>query len=231
MDPATIQQNAYDQLRSAVLGSGLNLPEVSKFYAPEQNALNTQTASAGGNYNTGITVANQKAAAEEARLNQIDALKQQFQTIQDANDPSKYQRVPKDDGGFAFFDPSGKEISAWQYSRAVGKDPTEVLKGSQNPIDTQFSQDYNQLNQYIKDKQNAKNDPKARSRAQAVETEVRKLYGIKMHQQDPNEVIRAFQAAYPTVFGGRTAGRQGGSTLFPTNDTLKNRFSLGGGGL
>lgn len=145
-----------------------------------------------------------------------------------------YTVKPRKDGGFGFYDADGNEISASDYASATGKSLDSVLKKSNNPVDKAFLQDYKQLNDYINNKLNAKNDPKARSAAQAVETQVRKLYNIPLHQQTPDSLINAFTQAYPTVFGGNQAGKQGTNTLLPSANSQKqqktSKYSLGSSG-
>lgn len=218
--PQTLQGANYDALRSAVLGSGLTLPEVSGYFAPERGAMMNRGMNAGGNFNTGIQVENQQAAERESRLNQIDSLKGQVQTIQDQADPSKFQQVAKADGGYSFFDGVGNEISAWEYARATGKSPTDILKNSQNPIDMGFNQDYKQLQDYLNAKRNSKNDETAAETAANIEAIVKKNYGIDLHKMKPADVINQFKAAYPTVFGGTKKGIPVGQTLIAPKNAL-----------
>lgn len=171
------------------------------------------------------------------------ALAQQSQDIVQAQNASakaggkgKYQKIPKSDGGFSFVDPDGNEISAAEYAAATGTTAADVLKDSQNPIDRAYLLDAKQLNNYINDKLNAKNDSQARSRAQAVETQVRKLYKIPLHQQTPDSLINAFVSAYPTVYGHTQRGAQGTNTLLPSADTIKaqnkkKKYNLNNSGL
>lgn len=211
--PQTIQGNNYDSLKAAVLGSGLSLPEVSNYFSPEAGAMLTKGSNAAGNFNTGVLDANNQAAEREARANQIDSLKLKVQTAQDQADPSKYQQVAKDDGGYAFYDGAGNEISAFQYARATNKSPVDVLKNSTNPIDIGFNQDYKQLQDYLTAKANSKNDPKAAKTAQAIEAAVKKNFGLDLHKMKPDDVIGKFKVAYPTVFGGTNKGIPAGQTL------------------
>lgn len=227
-DPATIQQDAYDQLKSAVLGSGLNLPDVNKYYAPETNLFNTQTASAAPNYNTDVADVNRKRAEEEAKANQIDALKAQAQAIQDQNDPSKYQQVPTKDGGYKFYDPSGKEISAFDYARVTGQSPDKVLSQSLNPIDIGFTQDYKQLQDYLNAKANSKNDANSAQVAKNIEDIVKKNQGVNLAKMNINDVIDRFKQAYPTVFGLHNRGVPVGQYFIPSKNSVSG---LGGGGL
>lgn len=234
MDP----QANYDQLKSAVLGAQQqgsgdsplgNFPELSKLYSSSfQLPVSNAAASAAGNVTSDI-VAQQKAQAAAAA-----------QAASSGGGGSRsggggFKIVARPDGGFGFYDANGNEVSANDYSQATGKDLSAVLKNSRNPVDRAFLQDYKQLNDYIKNKQNAANDPKARSAAQAVETQVRKLYNIPLHQQNPNEIINAFVQAYPTVFGGSAAGKQGTNTLLPSANTIKqngktSKYSLSSSG-
>jgi hypothetical protein len=232
MQPTIDPAAAYDQLKSAVVGAQVNtapgasplgsFPELSKLYGSSFEVPISNANAGADSANTDITVSNQKAAAAAAKSAAADA----------QDNPNKYKQVLKPDGGYAFYDNNGNEITAAQYAAARNEDVTKVLGNSYNPIDKAFVQDYKQLQQYINDKANAKNDATARSRAQTVETQVRKLYGIQLHQQNPNQVINAFIQAYPTVYGGTAAGKQGTSTLFPTANTLKSSSkSLGASGL
>lgn len=216
MDP----QANYDQLKSAVLGaqqvgSGTsplgNFPELSKLYSSSFQLPVSQAASSAAGNATNDIVSQQKAAAAAAASSGGGR-----------SGGSGYTITSRPDGGFGFYGPDGSEISAAQYAQATGKDLSTVLKNSTNPIDKAFLQDYKQLNSYINNKQNAANDPKARSAAQAVETQVRKLYNIPLHQQNPTSIINAFVSAYPTVFGGTAAGKQGTNTLLPSANTIKN---------
>lgn len=218
----------YATLKAAVLGASANtapgasplgnFPEIAKLYSSNAAVAQSDLNSAGPQYNTKVQVANDEAATSAARA---------------ASGAGKYQQKPTGDGGFKFYGPDGQEMSAAQFAAATGASVGDLLKDSQNPIDRAFLQDYQQLNDYINNKANAKNDPKARSAAQKVETQVRKLYGIQLHQQNPNQVIQAFVQAYPTVYGGHTAGRQGTSTLLPSANTIKTSssgsFGAGGG--
>lgn len=214
----------YAALKSAVLGAQVNtapggsplgsFPELSKLYSSAPQVEQAHLKDSGGSYNTGVTADNQASAAAAAKSAAATQLK-------GLTDPSTFKQIQKSDGGYAFYDGNGNEISASQYASAKNLSPTDVLKNSQNPVDKAFIQDYNQLQNYINDKNNSKNDPAAKSAAQAVETQVRKSYGIDLHQQNPSEVINAFMQAYPTVFGNTAAGKQGSAPLLPDVNARK----------
>lgn len=78
-------------------------------------------------------------ADEAARQARIASLKNKL-------DPGKYQRIRKEDGGFKFLDPDGVEIGIDRYSAVTGMRPAEILKDSDNPIDRQFVNDYQNMN-------------------------------------------------------------------------------------
>lgn len=228
-----------------------NYPEIQALYAPQfaQSAA-APAARAAGNYDD-ITERNRLAAEEDARQNHLADLKAKLAAAQDQQDPSKYQRVAREDGGYGFYDPTGKEISAFEYSRITGKKPDEVLKGSLNPIDHSFQEDYKQFNQYFKDKQqsnpkSANYNQKAAARAAATEQRVKDAWGVDLHKADIRQLWNTFQQAYPTVFGLHTKGPQGTGQYFPSNQALdeqqlglssvqskkkKSTYSSGGGGI
>lgn len=77
-----------------------------------------------------------RKAAEAARIRQI----------QDQLDPSKYEKRRKDDGGFAFFSPDGKEIDVDTFAKRTGQRRVDVLKDSENPVDQQYIHDWSTMN-------------------------------------------------------------------------------------
>lgn len=215
----------YAQLKSAVLGATQqgspnsplgSFPELAKLYSSSFQLPLSNAGTKAQSTNTDITVSNQKAAADAAA-----------QAQKDIQDPSKYQKVPAQDGGYKFYDPLGNEISAQQYAQVTGTSPSKVLADSQNPIDVQYQQDYNQLQQYIRDK-GAKNDPTAQANAKATEDLVKKSYGIDLAKQSPQQVIQSFMQAYPTVYGLHTTGPQGTNALLPNKSAIKNQTAGAG---
>lgn len=71
-----------------------------------------------------------------------DAMDKLTQQRKDLEDPKKYIQEISPDGGYKFFDPAGNPISVNDYSKAVGKHVTDVLKDSQNVDDQAFTNDY-----------------------------------------------------------------------------------------
>jgi hypothetical protein len=142
-----------------------------------------------------------------------------------------YQRVKKKDGGFAFFDPDGNEVSAYDYANALDKNPSEVLADSENPIDLGYQQDYKNLQDYINSKLNAKFDEKSRTKAEKIEQQIRDNYGIDVNKMKPEELIERFKQAYPTVYGRKNTGVQAGQTLIPKIPTSEEIDLTGGGSI
>jgi hypothetical protein len=179
----------------------------------------------GASYNAQVQDANAQAAAKAA----ADAKVQQEK---DMLDPSKYQRVPAQDGGYNFIAPNGQPISANDYSRITGQSLDKVLANSQNPIDTSFQQDYKNLQSYINGKIASKGDPNSAGakQAKAIEDKVQQQYGIDLHKANIQDVMNAFQAAYPTVFGGAGRGVPTGQTFIPSQAFGKANVSTGTGG-
>jgi hypothetical protein len=183
MDPA---------LRDAVLGAGSvqtptsplgDFPELSKLYESS-----FQLPVAGGA--AGI-LANQ-ATQEVENQKKAEAAKK---------DKGKYQRVKKSDGGFAFYDSEGNEISAYDYANATGTIPSDVLADSENPIDSGYKQDYKSLQEYINAKLNSQYDSEAATTAKQIEDQVKEKMGIDLARLTPEQVISRFKEAYPTVYG------------------------------
>lgn len=82
------------------------------------------------------------AQADEEEKRRQAAAKEQEAQVNLMNDPSKYQQLRKDDGGFAFFDPAGKEIDIDAFAKKTGQRRIDILKDSENPIDQQFIRDF-----------------------------------------------------------------------------------------
>src|SRR4051812_49364118 len=109
----------YAQLKAAVLGAQSNtapgasplgsFPELNKLYSSAPQIAQLNLTNPTNAYNTGVQVSNDKAAAEAAKKAQ-------------ENDPSKYKQVLKPDGGYAFYDSQGNEITAGQYAAARNED-------------------------------------------------------------------------------------------------------------
>jgi len=218
---------ATPDLKAAVLGGQQagagasplgNFPEIAKMYAINAPLALSNSKQQAGGYSDAVTLANQKTAR--------DAEQQRLQALAD---PSKYQQVPAKDGGYNFTDPTGKPISAYDYSRITGQDLGKILNQSQNPIDIGFNQDWQNLQNYLNAKVGSHNDSKVLATAQSIEKTVSQETGGKVDLAKMNiqDVIKRFQAAYPTVFGYHQAGVPAGQTFLPSAGA---GYGLGSGG-
>jgi len=116
-------------------------------WSPELSNAMTGSFRLGGMERAGKaagTVASQIADDEEKRRQAAKEAK--IRELQDQMDPSKYQKLRKDDGGFAFYDPTGKEIDVDSYSKRTGQRRVDVLKDSENPLDQQYIHDWSTMN-------------------------------------------------------------------------------------
>jgi len=81
-------------------------------------------------------------AADDAQANRVQEIQTRLQEIQDSQDPAKYQKVKRADGGFDFFKPDGTNISAGEYAQVLGKNVKDVLEDSDNLNDSIFREGY-----------------------------------------------------------------------------------------
>lgn len=195
----------YSGLYNAVLGQAAAVAPTDNplgaSFAPEISSMNNASfaapisagITAGQGYKADVAVAEQKAREKAA-------LEAAVQREKDLNDPSKYQQIPKDDGGYTFLDPDGNEISAFTYSRVVNKSPDKILSDSQNPIDQGFVNDYKNLQDFMTAVRN--NDTEAVDAALKANPELEKF------KKDLPGLIQRFKEHYPTVFGGTQNGNQ-----------------------
>lgn len=217
-----------EQLRQAVYGAkditaaNVGDPVIDNAYASRVRAPVVHAAS--------VALANQSAMnLEEAKKAAAAAEKQKAAL----SDPRNFQKIPKSDGGFAFYDPAGKEISAHDYALVTGQPVSKVLADSENPIDVAFNNDYNNLQKYMQAWQNG--DRKAIDSIQKQSPELAKI-------SNPQDLIKRFYQAYPTVYGlggfngAGTAGQPNGTSFIPSasagqsNDTYTPDFGGGIGG-
>lgn len=210
------------QSPSSPLGS---FPELANMYRSSFQ-LPLSNAQVGSQNVADKTLLANQAAQQEAEQKKQDYL----------SDPKNYIAQPRDDGGFGFYSPDGKEITAAQYAAATGKAPQDVLKNSTNPIDIGYQKDFKDLQDYINLKLQSGKDSAASQKAKAIEQDVSKSYGIDISKLTPDQLIKTFQAAYPTIYGankGNAAGVQAGHTFIPqaTDSFVQNSQFSGGQGV
>jgi phage tail protein X len=190
-----------------------SVPELQNFFKSAFMEGNVKRGLQAGGALSGQRAKEADEADEMARKKQIAAL-------QDQADPSKYQKVRKTDGGFQFLDPNGKEIDINTYAQRTGQRRAEVLSDSENPIDQEYINDYNNMNELAQAFYN--NDT---ATIQAYQQANPGLANRK-----PADLMSELIRKYPHIYGRGGSGAQG------YQQTLKNRsmqiFSpgaLGGG--
>jgi hypothetical protein len=115
-----------------------NFPEVANAYASSFARQDRNLGQAGDQYNTQVQVENARAAASA-----------HAQQIADLADPSKYKRVPKQDGGFDFIGPDGQQVDIATLASRTNTDPSDWVKDSNNPIDVQYLNDYSNMKKFM----------------------------------------------------------------------------------
>lgn len=182
-----------------------SFPELSQMYATSFSAPLSDAK-------VGVQSAQDKTSIDNAN----QAAKNAQDQAAAFADKNKYTVQQRGDGGFGFYGPDGKEVSAAQYANNTGQKLTDVLKDSKNPIDIRYNQDQTNLTKYLQAKANSKFDPKQRAIAQQIEQQTHQAYGIHLGQQNPSQLIQAMQANYPTIYGGSNSGFSGASTFLPS---------------
>lgn len=207
----------YDQLKNTVMaaskqGAGAPIlggaPELEKYYD-----INFQMPLS----NAGIKALAGQTGTENA--NTEAAIKERIAQIKDQADPSNFRREQKPDGGYAFYDGAGKEISASQYASALGKSTVDVLTDSQNPIDLQYTNDYDNLQTFLN----------AVTTGDKETTEAFYAENPQLKRLAPADVLKEFKRAYPTVYGTTNTGQRLGSTFIPSTQSVEDRVNLGRG--
>lgn len=168
------------------------------------------------------TLAGQKA--KEADEADEAARKAAMQRIQDKLDPGKYRRERKEDGGFAFFDPEGKEIGVDAYAQITGMRLVDILKDSENPIDQEFISDYVNMNDLAQAMYNGD-----QATIQAFEQQNPNIKGLKV-QDLMTELIKKYPHLYGRGSYQQTLSNRGvGGYRFSNNPAAASGTSSGGG--
>lgn len=143
-----------------------------------------------------VDSANQQASQQAAQ----DASKQKLQDLtqqaNDLQDPSKYYRTQSKNGGWQFYAPNGKQISATSYATVKGQHVTDALKGSQSTTDQQFLQDYKEVQNLGVAMQQG---------GTALQAYLKKNPDIQKQLKTNNlstysDVVKNFRSAYPQYF-------------------------------
>jgi len=188
------------QLRAAVLGAQNIQAPVSPnaAWASPEIAQAAQSSFQLPQSNAGANAVGQQAEMDLKAQEEAAAYEEKRKAAM--LDPNRYSQIPKEDGGYTFLDPTGKEISAHDYARVTGKSVDNILADSENPIDIGFREDYKNLQDFLSAIQN--NDKETRDSIMAEVPELKKF------ENDIPGLIKTFQNHYPTVYGLNKDGNQ-----------------------
>jgi hypothetical protein len=167
-------------------------PELAQYY---KSAFQLPLSQAGVRALSG-----QATVTEEQR--QFDTKRK----LSQAQEGGGYKQVARNDGGYGFYDPDGREVSAHAYARATGKNVGEILADSENPIDIGFREDYRNLQDFM---QAAMGGDREKLDAYYEQNPALK-------ELSPQEVLNRFRQSYPTVYGGTNRGTPVGRTFVPS---------------
>jgi hypothetical protein len=186
------------------LAPSSNNAAISNFFTPTFRAGAVQRAGRAMDVTSAQDADEEKKRREAARQAEI-------QKLQDSMDPNKYQKQRKDDGGFAFFDPSGKEIDIHTYAQRTGQRRVDVLKDSENPLDQQYIDDWSQMNDL--------NQAVWRNDKTAMDT-----FPAEFRSLTPEQINRKLLEKYPHIYG---MGNYQKSLSNLGNSVFKNNRSAG----
>jgi len=192
-----------------------SIPEVANFF---RSRFQGAVSGRGGNA-LGSWAAQTADDEEEARKR---AAQERIQSLQDQMDPSKYKQLRKDDGGFAFYSPDGKEIDIDTYAKRTGQRRVDVLSDSENPIDQQYIHDWKNMNAVAQAVWN--ND-------QMTLNAVKDMMGLQ--DVRPEELMQRLMQQYPHMYGRgkyQDTLKNWGKPLFQFDIGDPTTWSASGGG-
>lgn len=200
-----------------IAGPTSYIPEVTKYsQAGSIEGAIKQGLSGGG------ALAGQRA--QEADAADKAARDAKMREISDKLDPSKYRRERKADGGFAFYDPSGKEIGIDKYAQITGLRLADILKDSENPIDQEFVNDWSNMNTLAQAMYNGDQET-----VNAFVQQNPELKNIK-----PEQLMFELIKKYPHLYGKgsyqQTINNRGNNAFSYNQNALYTSGSTGGGG-
>jgi hypothetical protein len=167
-----------------IQGPASYIPEVTKYLTAEARQGVSEAAGKGLAGVSEQKASEEKEAAEAARRAKIEQLKDQM-------DPSKYQKVRKGDGGFEFRDPNGNPIDIDTFARRTGLRRVDVLKDSENALDQQYVNDWNNANDLAQAMYNGDKDTVSAFVGQNPDLRGRK----------PEDFMRELARKYPHMYG------------------------------
>lgn len=117
-----------------------SIPELSSYFKAAVMDPIVSGGLAGGAV-AGSQAARTKEEQEEA------ARKQRLADLQNKADPENFRKERKADGGYAFYDPEGNEISINDYAAVTGQRRVDILSDSENPVDQEYIRDWQNMNE------------------------------------------------------------------------------------
>lgn len=209
-----------------------DFPELRAFYKSSFQAPYFGTASRGRQVEGNLS----DAQAAQGVASRAQAIQDRLLEIKRLSDPKNYQQVKKDDGGFDFLDPDGKKISVNQYSKVTGLTPDEILKSSDNKLDRQYVNDFNNMTDLVHaiETNNQKEianigirfygDTNAKPDDDVNKKAVEKVQALA--NLNTNDMFKAFRDYYPNVYSDNRWDnfKKGSAQIHGVDDT---RF-LGG---
>lgn len=185
-----------------------SIPELAGYMRSRFTAPLVGSAGAGLGAMAGVKADQEEKAAERARQAQI-------QKLQDKLDPGKYRKERKDDGGFSFYDPEGNEIDIDTYAKRTGQRRVDAIKDSENPIDLQYINDWQNMNDLMQATYNGDEDRLSefdeRYRKMKVQDLGKELINRYPHIYGMGQYERSLQNLNNPVFR-KSAFRSGGGS-------------------
>lgn len=197
-----------------------NAPELAKLYAASFQLPQATVASKAQAQNAQEKVKQDEYAAKIAAQKEADKA-----------DFKAYRVVKKSDGGYDFFDPDGQQVDIATLTQRTGVNPVDILKDSENPIDIQYVQDYNNLQDFVRAVLSG--DRKKVESYTAAKPELNQY----KDKDGINRLIQDFRQAYQRYYIPRSINPQAwgakvpGSAVVPTGLTGADALLGASGGI
>ncbi len=204
---ATLGANAISAPTSTLGAS--NAPEIASLYQSSFQLPQSAGAAGAAAGIAGDIAAQQRAAAARAAA-------MAKQKTDDLSDPKKYRAVKKQDGGYDFFDPDGKQVDIATLTSRTQTKPADWVGDSDNPIDIQYLEESKNLNKYIRAKLSG--NQKAYSAFEEANPELKKYQG----KGGVDKLVNTFKQSYERYYVPRSVNpnawgtRPSDNPMFPT---------------
>lgn len=194
-----------------------SMPELASYFKASAMDPTLSAGLSGSATATSQAVKTKEEQEEAARQARAAALQQEAENL----DPSNFRKVRKADGGFAFYDPSGKQISINDYAAVTGDRRADILSDSENPVDLEYINDYNNMNELAQAMYNGDT---------ATIQQFAKENG-NYAQAKPQDLMKELIKKYPHIYGlGGSGGPAYQQTLQNRGKKIFSPFGTGGAG-